>query len=98
MVRLLHSQAELAALCTRYHVRELAVFGSAARGEAKPDSDIDVLVEFDPAAKIGFIELSQLSDQLEPFFGRQVDLAIKSGLKEVIKDEVLREAQVLFAA
>ncbi|TWT46252.1 Nucleotidyltransferase domain protein [Phycisphaerae bacterium RAS1] len=90
--------SELAALCRRHHVRELAVFGSAARGDARPDSDIDLLVEFEPSAQIGFIALARLAHELEALFGRKVDLVPKDGLKARIRDHVLAEAEVIFAA
>jgi hypothetical protein len=73
------------------------VFGSVPRGDARPDSDIDVLVEFRPDAPIGFLRIAGLMEELEPLFGRRVDLAIKSGLKAAIREQVLREAEVLFA-
>ncbi len=91
-------QAELAAVCRRYHVRELAAFGSVARGEAGADSDIDVLVEFEPGARIGFLQLAGLAVELEPLLGRRVGLAVKTGLKPQIRDSILRDAEVLFAS
>lgn len=88
----------LTALCRRHRVRELAVFGSAARGDARAGSDIDILVEFEPTARIGFLALAQLAQELEQLLGRKVDLVPKDGLKPRIRDAVLREAEVLFAA
>lgn len=89
---------QLADVCRRHHVQELAVFGSVARGEARPDSDIDVLVEFEPSARIGFIALSQLAHELEEVLGRRVDVVTKRGLHPRIRDRVLAEAEVVFAA
>ncbi|MCH8804684.1 MAG: nucleotidyltransferase family protein [Planctomycetes bacterium] len=89
---------QLADVCRRHHVCELAVFGSAARGDAGPDSDIDVLVQFEPSARIGFIALSRLTRDLEVLFGRRVDVATKRGLNARIRDRVLAEAEVVFAA
>jgi len=89
---------ELADVCRRYRVRELALFGSAARGQAGPGSDLDLLVEFQPGAHIGFLALAALGRELSALLGRRVDLVPKRGLKPLIRDEVLREAEVVFAA
>ncbi|MEP0846278.1 MAG: nucleotidyltransferase family protein [Phycisphaerae bacterium] len=88
----------LSALCRQHHVRELAVFGSTARGVARLDSDIDLLVEFEPTARVGFLALAQLAEELERLLGRKVDLVPKDGLKPRIREAILREAEVLFAA
>lgn len=64
-------EAKLGELCRRYGVTELAVFGSAVRGEMGPDSDIDVLVEFDPSARIGVLKFESLSEELEALLGRK---------------------------
>lgn len=88
----------LAALCRRYSVRELSVFGSAARGESTPESDVDLLVEFEPQAHVGFLTLARMSRELSELLGRKVDLVPKGGLKPLIRNEILSEAEVLFAA
>ena len=88
----------LADLCTRYGVRELSIFGSAARGEAGPDSDVDLLVVFEDSAEVGLLKLAALQRELAALFGRRVDLVPKDGLKPVLRDEVLAEAEVLYAA
>ena len=98
MISLGIPEHQLGDLCRRYRIRELSVFGSVARGESRPDSDIDILVEFEPAARIGFIGLSQLSRELETLFGHRVDVVTKRGLNPLIRDQVLAEAEVLFAA
>src|ERR1019366_2511468 len=88
---------KLVELCRQYHVRELSVFGSAARGEMRPDSDIDLLVEFIPGAKIDLVDYSGLLD-LSTLIGRKVDLVSKKGLKPLIRSSVLKEARLLYAA
>jgi hypothetical protein len=88
----------LAALCRKYQVRELAFFGSAARGEQHEGSDIDLLVEFEPEAKVGFLHFLGLAEELEALLRRKVDLVPKAGLKAVIRDRVLAEARTLYAA
>jgi predicted nucleotidyltransferase len=85
-------------LCERYQVRELAVFGSAARGDLRPDSDIDLLVDFAPEAEIGFIAFNRLAEELSALVGRKVDLVPKAGLKAAIRNQVLAEARLLYAA
>ncbi len=89
--------ADVVTVCRRYHVREPSVFGSAARGELRPDSDIDLLVEFDPDARIGFIAFAGLQRELADLLGRPVDLVPKKGLKPVIRPGVLSEARPIYA-
>ncbi len=90
--------ATLAGLCRRYRVRQLSVFGSAARGEMRPDSDIDLLVEFLPEAQADLIDRAGLMLDLSHLLGRKVDLVSKNGLKPRIRDSVLQEARLLYAA
>jgi uncharacterized protein len=96
--RLRVSEDSLAALCVRYSVRELAVFGSAARGECGPNSDIDILVLFEDGARVTLFTLIELQAELSQLFGRPVDLVPKNGLKPALRQEILAEAQVLYAA
>jgi uncharacterized protein len=91
-------EAKLAVLCRRYEVRELSVFGSAARGEMRPDSDIDILVEFLPGASVDLVDYAGLMIDLSDLFGRKVDLVSKTGPKPLIRSSVLDEARVLYAA
>jgi predicted nucleotidyltransferase len=88
----------LAQLCRRYGVRELSLFGSALREDFGPDSDVDVLVEFDPSAQVGFLTLSKMRRELSALVGRRVDLVPKRGLKESIRRAVLDSARVIYAA
>jgi predicted nucleotidyltransferase len=87
----------LAEFCRRYQVRELALFGSVARDEESTDSDLDLLVEFKPDARVGFLVMGRMSRELAHMAGREVDLVPKGGLKPAIRDHVLEEAEVLFA-
>ena len=90
--------AELADICQRYQVRELSVFGSAARGERRHDSDVDFLVDFAPDARISLIEVSALARELTSLLGQPVDIAIKPALKPRVREQVLKDAHVLYAA
>jgi uncharacterized protein len=91
-------QTRLTELCRRYRVRELSVFGSAARGEMRPDSDIDLLVEFLPHAKVDLLDHAGLMLDLAQLLGRKVDLVSKNGLKPLIRASVLAEARLVDAA
>jgi predicted nucleotidyltransferase len=90
--------ADLAALCRRYEVRELSLFGSAVTDAFGPDSDVDLLVDFQPGAKVGFLRLAALQRELSELIGRPVDIALKRSLKPLIRDNVLASARTLYAA
>jgi hypothetical protein len=87
----------LAEICRRYGVARLDVFGSVARGEAGPDSDVDVLYELAPGARLGWA-VEALSDELAQALGRRVDLVSRRALHRRLRDQVLAEARVLYAA
>ena|ERR1700758_119282 len=89
--------AALAAICARYGIAELTVFGSQARGTARPDSDIDILYVLRPGRKLGW-EIEQLSEDLARLFGRKVDLVSLRALHPRLKPAVLAEAWLLYAA
>ena len=87
----------LAQLCRKYGIAELSVFGSVARGDDRPDSDVDLLYVRVPGNDLGMSYFA-LQEELEKLFGRRVDLVPKDGLHRVIRDQVLADAQVLYAA
>ena len=91
-------EAKLTELCLQYRVLELSFFGSAARGEMRPDSDIDMLVEFLPDADIDLVDYAGFMLDLTRLVGRKVDLVSKKGLKPLIRASVLGDAQLLYAA
>lgn len=91
-------RAPLRALCRKYRVKELAVFGSALGSDFRPDSDIDLFVEFEENAHIGFIKFAALQQELSEIFGRKVDLVPKRGIKNVIRDDIIAAAQIIHAA
>lgn len=92
------SEMELAEICRRYAVKELALFGSAARGELRPDSDIDLLVEFQPGAKGGLLRHIAAERELSALLGRKVDLVSKRALRSELREEILAEAKSIYAA
>ena len=89
--------AEVAEICRRYQVKELAVFGSAARGEMRPDSDLDLLVEFLPSAEISLLQHFAAEREFSELLGRKVDLVSKRALREGLKEEVLSQARLIYA-
>lgn len=89
---------ELRDLCLRHGVERLQAFGSVLRDDFGPESDVDLLVHFKENVKPGLSGLISLQQDLEALLGRRVDLAEPSQLKWVIRDRVLEEARLVFAA
>jgi predicted nucleotidyltransferase len=90
-------KGRLAEFCHKHGIRRLALFGSILRADFSHDSDIDVLVEFEPGRTPGFFALSEMQDELSGLFGRSVDLRTPQDLSRYFRDEVLAEAEVQFA-
>lgn len=89
----------LAAFCRRNGIRRLSLFGSALKGTARPDSDIDLLVEFEPDRIPGLIAMAGMELELTDLMnGRKVDLRTPGDLSRYFRDEVVREAAVQYAA
>jgi predicted nucleotidyltransferase len=84
-------------VCSRYGVSRLEVFGSVSRGEATPGSDVDVLYELLPEARLGW-DIEELADQLAALLGRPVDLVSRNSLHVRLGEQVLGEARLLYAA
>ncbi len=82
--------------CQRHHIRRMAVFGSALREDFRPDSDIDILVEFEPGKSPGLIGFTRMERELSELIGRKVDLNTPGCLSPYFRDEVLREAENLY--
>lgn len=87
----------LAAICARYGIAELLVFGSVARGDDQPGSDIDLLYRLAPGAQLGW-EINRLDDELRDLFGRPVDLVSVKSLHPRLRANVTAEARHLYAA
>lgn len=92
------TKEKIAELCRKNKVRELSLFGSRARGDARPDSDYDLLVDFFPNAGIGLIKYSRLQIDLANILASKVDLVTKKGLKEYLRENVLAEATPIYEA
>jgi predicted nucleotidyltransferase len=88
---------QIAEICQRYGVARLEVFGSVSRGEERSDSDVDVLYELAPGARLGW-EVEDLTDELSEVLGRPVDLVSRRALHERLREAVLAEARLLYAA
>jgi uncharacterized protein len=89
---------ELAALCRRWRIRWLALFGSVLTDRFRPDSDIDLLVEFEPGQVPGLLALASMELELaELLGGRRVDLRTVEDLSRYFCDEVVRTAKVQYA-
>ena len=88
-------QALVAPICARHGIRRLALFGSRLKGTARPDSDIDLLVEFQPAARPTLLDMVQIESELSVVFqGRKVDLRTANDLSPYFRDEVVRTARI----
>jgi predicted nucleotidyltransferase len=96
--RIIIPPQSLADFCRRNRIRHLGLFGSVLRDDFRPDSDVDVLVEFEPDAAVSLFTLADIQDELAALLGRPVDLVPRDGLKPVIRDEVLASEHVLYAA
>jgi uncharacterized protein len=88
---------ELGRLCSRHGIRRLALFGSAGRGELRPDSDVDLLVEFQPGTTVG-LRFITIQDELSALLGRDVDLNTPGFLSPHFRERVLAEAVPLYEA
>ncbi len=75
-----------------YHVRHIAIFGSTARDQATSNSDVDVLVEFDPEAGVGFLTFVRLLDFLRDVMDARIDLATPAALRPEMRDGIISEA------
>jgi predicted nucleotidyltransferase len=97
--RLFTDRAALAALCRRRGIRRLSLFGSVLKGTARPDSDVDLLVEFEPDAVPGLLGLAAIELELSQLLGgRRVDLRTPQELSRYFREEVMRTAEVQYAA
>ena len=92
----LPKQDDLAALCHRHRIRQLALFGSALHNDFGPESDVDILVEFEPGTRLGLLTFIGIQEELSGLFQRPVDLVTSEGLKPLIKEAVLNSIHVIY--
>ena len=90
-------EATLARFCEKHHIRSLSLFGSQLKGTAGPDSDIDLLVEFEPEHIPGLIGIAAMEIELSALLGKKVDLRTAQDLSRYFRDEVVRAAEVQYA-
>lgn len=90
-------ESRLAEFCHKHHIKKLSLFGSVLRNDFRPDSDIDVLVEFEPGHVPGFAIIA-MQNELSQLFGRKVDLRTPKDLSRYFRERVVREAEVQYAA
>jgi len=88
---------KIAEFCKKYHIQQLAIFGSVLRNDFGPESDIDVLVDFEPGRTPGFFKLFDMEDELSSIFaGRKVDLRTPQDLSKYFRDKVVENAEVQY--
>lgn len=93
------SEAELAPICRRHRIRKLSLFGSQLKGTARPDSDVDLLVEFLPDARPTYFDLANIEIELSALLdGRKVDLRTPAELSRYFRDQVQCESEALYVA
>jgi len=90
-------KANISAFCRRHHIRWLSLFGSVLRDDFTPESDVDVLVEFEPGHTPGW-EFVSMADELTEILGRGVDLHTPASLSRYFRDQVLAEAEEQYVA
>ncbi len=84
--------------CRRNRIRRLSFFGSVLRDDFGPASDVDVLVEYQPGAMVGYFSMSRMEQELAEMFGRRVDLRTPKELSRYFRDQVLADAQEEYVA
>ncbi len=98
MAKIALDKETIAAFCRQHHVRRLALFGSSLREDFGPDSDIDVLVEFEPGHTPGLLGIARMERELsDTLGGRRVDLRTPEDLSRYFREDVVKEAQVQYA-
>jgi predicted nucleotidyltransferase len=91
-------EEQLADFCRRHHIRRLSLFGSVLRDDFTPQSDVDVLVEFEEGTRVGLITLAGIEIELGELLGRKADLVSRKSLSQYIRDEVFAEEEMVYVA
>ena len=84
--------------CRRHHVRKLSLFGSVLRDDFGPQSDVDVLVEFEPGTTVGYFELADMEAELSELLGRKADIRTPAELSRYFRNEVLAAAETQYVS
>ncbi len=92
------SEGVMREFCKKHHIQRLALFGSILRDDFAPSSDVDVLVEFEPEARVGLIRFAGIENEFSDLLGRRVDLNTVESLSRYFRDEVLAEAESIYDA
>jgi len=90
-------RAEMAVFCRNNRIRKLSLFGSVLHGDSGPDSDIDLLVEFERGQPVGFLDMARMERELTVLIGRKVDLRTLRELSRFFRGKVVEEARVQYA-
>ena len=98
MAKIQLDKQKIADFCKRHHIRRLALFGSVLRDDFRPDSDVDVLVEFQPGRVPGLIRLAGMEIELSAVVGRKVDLRTPAEISRYFRERVLGAAEVQYDA
>lgn len=88
----------VADFCRRHHIRRLAFFGSVLRDDFRPDSDVDVLVEFEPDFRLGLFDLIRMQQEFSGMIGREADFRTPEDLGRYMRERVVAESEVQYAA
>ncbi|MHB9131650.1 MAG: nucleotidyltransferase family protein [Armatimonadota bacterium] len=88
----------MAEFCRRHHIRSFAFFGSVLRDDFRSDSDVDVLVEFEPGYRLGLFELIRMQQEFSAMIGREADFRTPEDLGRYMRDRVIAESEVQYAA
>lgn len=97
MARIDLDQAAVDAFCRKHGLRKLSLFGSVLRDDFRPDSDVDVLVEFRQGVRAGYMTMAAMERELSALLGRRVDLRTPAELSRYFRDDVLQAAEVRYA-
>ena len=95
-VRIHVAKDEIAEFCRRNHIQRLSLFGSVLRDDFSPDSDVDILVEFEPDARVGLITLAGMEIELSRLLGRNAEIHTVKGLNPHFRDSVLNAVEVQY--
>ena len=87
---------EIVAFCQRHPIRKLSLFSSALRSDFRPDSDVDLLVEFEPGARISLLDMAAFEIELGELIGRKVDLRTPQELSRYFRQQVVESAEPLY--